>query len=305
MDDEIEFQRCDWCEEEKTSVKFCTGCCRAKYCSVECQKKHWQGVHKFLCEISTISVAANPNMLSHVELQTIDYIDKVVDSSMPYYVRLNILKGMSRRQLLLLPRLRGFDWVIKLMREDTERGKLSTLGLIAFRNIMIIDPNKRWIDRTFSLQFLKCEDAYMTLVTYGRWIWNNRGRGTYLMEDCHFIWFSINEMLSYRSSAREILLIIERDKDDTIISNIAAMLDLKDYADHIEELVWQSVALLKLQAEKLTQLSKTSEIFDINCHERIFEASGLSRKSTLFRLFQSIALPGGLELMESADKDIL
>ncbi len=39
---------CAWCS--KTSSSVCTRCKESKYCSKDCQKKHWKAGHKSVCK---------------------------------------------------------------------------------------------------------------------------------------------------------------------------------------------------------------------------------------------------------------
>lgn len=41
---------CDWCRELVDTVKFCASCRVARYCSTECQNKHWSKYHHKVCK---------------------------------------------------------------------------------------------------------------------------------------------------------------------------------------------------------------------------------------------------------------
>ncbi len=56
--------RCFSCQEESDSLLLCASCQQAKYCSKECQKKHWKKQHKMECEEASIEL---PRIISQEE----------------------------------------------------------------------------------------------------------------------------------------------------------------------------------------------------------------------------------------------
>ena len=42
--------RCDWCKAQNVDCFRCSRCSMVRYCSRECQKKHWKNGHQPMCD---------------------------------------------------------------------------------------------------------------------------------------------------------------------------------------------------------------------------------------------------------------
>lgn len=92
---------CHYCFSENENLSKCSSCLNARYCSQECQKKHWHAIHKIVCKKGLFAVDENDiETFLIISLSLQKFQNNLLLSSRKSHIPLKILE-----KLLLI----GFD----------------------------------------------------------------------------------------------------------------------------------------------------------------------------------------------------